>query len=333
MGAVNNTLLLGYRVTMMLAFGLLIFCLTSIGRTFLVGTKGGTHSSIGRTFLIETKKGTHSKDSRGLVKSEFGGDYDGPSEEKGKGRPSETSGGPSKTSGPSAPVPAPEPASAPPGPSETSGGPVRVEDDSGKCLFTCNEDGGCKVKWYNYNNNKKGGGYCLPRSRKGGICSLGGGVPPLCKDCHATRARKNGSPCKEPKGEAEITSGGSSGEPLEKSEVTCNFYCDQGVYCMVEFSKSASSGKSFGIYPHYEKDLLPEECHDKCLKALPECETPKSEVKCEYYCDEGQICMVKFAKMGGLGSTWEMFSDDQKDKIPKECHDKCQKKIPECAKK
>merc|ERR1719347_2079942 len=140
----------------MIAFGLLIFCLTSksIGRTFLVETKEGTHSkhSGGADYqpkggpvngLVTPEQGKahhrrhrhHSSggDYNGIVKSEFGGDYSGPSEEKGKGgrsetsdvpleeislEPSETTGGPSETTG--------GPSETSGGSSETSGGPSKT---------------------------------------------------------------------------------------------------------------------------------------------------------------------------------------------------------------
>jgi len=195
---------------------------------------------------------------------------------------------------------------------EKTDGPLRVEDETGRCTFTCRKDGSCRVRYQSYKRPWHGGrGFCYPRSRRNGTCNLPRGAPSLCRDCHAAREKEKGSSCEEP-----------------KPEIKCDYICDQEVFCMVNVTKIESFGSSWRTMPHDHEDV-PKQCQDKCLEANPGCERPKG-VTCEYYCDRGHFCMVKFTRNeGGLISTGTM-PDFMKNRIPRECHNKCQREHPNC---
>jgi len=210
--------------------------------------------------------------------------------------------------------------------SGTKGGPVTVKDESGKCKFTCRKNGGCQVKWVNYENDRHGEGYCHPLSREGGRCNLGSRAPALCQDCHGARERA---------GKRGLT-GGSCEAVAEPEKVECNYFCEKEQFCKVHFKKTQSNGEgSEGTYPHDDKKNLPEKCHDKCLKEHPECgrsaKQGKSGVTCDYFCHKnGQTCMVKWTKSDSSGSSSGVSQHYKKDKLPEECHDKCEKEVPDC---
>jgi len=133
-------------------------------------------------------------------------------------------------------------------------GPLRIERKGGKCLFSCENDGGCKVGWYNYKDGGYGHFFCSPKSSEdGGKCELSKLSPKFCRDCHGTRKRNKYAPCKEPK-------------PV----VTCDYSCVRRV-CYVKWSKKKGKTTSWGVHPHWNA-TVPEKCKDKCTKQFPGCE-------------------------------------------------------------
>jgi len=140
-------------------------------------------------------------------------------------------------------------------PPSGNSGPVKIENSGGKCLFSCEYDGGCRVEWYNYRSNwSYGTFFCNPKSREGGKCNPSKFAPRFCNDCHGTRARKNAAACKEPK-------------PV----VTCDYFCYIRT-CYVRWKKEIPGRfLSHGTHPHWNK-TIPIECQNKCLKQVPGCE-------------------------------------------------------------
>jgi len=156
-----------------------------------------------------------------------------------------------------------------------------------------------------------GDGYCYPRSRRNGTCLINREAPEMCKDCHAAREREKGSSCEEPKPEincdysclrevfcrVRVTKSDSFGtswrnlphdhEDIPKKcqgkcleahpgcerpkGVTCVYYCDQGQFCRVNYTRNEGGLITTGSVPDFVKSHIPSECHNKCKIEHPDC--------------------------------------------------------------